>query len=293
MRLPIFIVVILVVMLATLVSGDSGSEPEDEEAVVEGFVWAKGGGGAKNVKVKLYRRDPVAKTKAVAKTKTAADGSYKFVVKGSDEFVEGKFYVRVVLPAGHEFTTSKQRPSTINRKTGRSKSFRIKPGKPVVQNAHIRKSKGSPKPTPDPGNLGPDPNDPGNLGPDPNEPDGPPGIVCGCKVRLCAKLFLDNNQDLLQDPEEPGIRNVDVRFDLLYPTCQGKLTKSTFTGITDSEGIVCEDITALDGFQSQVTIAIDGATLANAHFLPPAPKVHLINGCTGQSTLVWDLYGFY
>lgn len=79
------------------------------EATVEGLVWTKGAGGTKNVVVKLFRRVNGKTKERVAKTKTAADGSYKFSIKGSEAFMGGEFYIKVQRPKGREFSKSKWR----------------------------------------------------------------------------------------------------------------------------------------------------------------------------------------
>jgi len=148
---------------------------QTEEAIVEGTVWLKGAGGAKKVVVKLVRLADAASVQAVVKTTTASDGSYKFSVKGSAEYLSGEFYIKVRLPEGREFTTSKSRPSNVSRKTGRSKYFRVKPGEPVIQNAYIQTPKLSP-------------------------------------VRLVGYLFEDTNGNGEQDVGEPSIPNFDVEI---------------------------------------------------------------------------------
>jgi len=111
-----------------------------EEATVEGLVQTKGVGGTKKVVVKLFRRvDGKKKREIVAKTKTAADGSYKFSVKGSEGFIKSKFYIYVRKPKGYEFTKSKRCKSNVKSKNGKTKYFQVKLGQSIVRNACLQK----------------------------------------------------------------------------------------------------------------------------------------------------------
>ena len=274
----------------------------EEDAIVEGTVWAKGGVSAKNVKVKLFRRDPV---KAVATTKTAADGSYKFVVKGANDFMGGKFYIKVILPKGREFTTSKKRRSNVNRKTGRSKSFRIKPGEPVIRNAYIRK----PKPPPTrlmKGLLFEDLN--GNGKQDGNEPSipnfdlkiptdisgnfvsvttdnngqyevavptslprqGPTVIEIGpdaCSIQVCAEVFENPNGNFCKDPGEAGIPNVDVYFTECWTEIPNKSFCIVYSAIsTNSNGSACLLVKANALYQGPTKVVVD---IDDTTIIPP------------------------
>jgi len=111
-----------------------------EEAIVEGLVWNEDEGrGEKKVLVKLYRiYSKSGRVKVVGKTKTKADGSYKFIVEGSKSFLKANFYVRVRKPKGLIFTTVDGKESNINLLTGRTEQFRVKLGRTVSQNACLQ-----------------------------------------------------------------------------------------------------------------------------------------------------------
>jgi 5-hydroxyisourate hydrolase-like protein (transthyretin family) len=118
----------------------AGNTDTDTKVIVKGLVWNEDEGrGEKKVLVKLYRiYSKSKKEKVVSKTKTKADGSYKFIVEGSKSFLKGDFYVRVSKPKGLIFTTVKGKGSFINLLTGRTELFRVKKGTTVSQNAYLQ-----------------------------------------------------------------------------------------------------------------------------------------------------------
>lgn len=117
-----------------------GTATENDYPIVQGLVWNEDEGrGEKNIVVKLYRiYSKSGRVKVVGKTKTKADGSYKFIVEGSKSFLRGDFYVRVRKPKGLIFTTVKGKESNINLLTGRTEHFRVKSGKKVSQSANLQ-----------------------------------------------------------------------------------------------------------------------------------------------------------
>lgn len=305
--------------------------PVGEEAIVEGIVWAKGGASGKNVKIKLFRRDPV---KAVATTKTAADGSYKFIMEGVNDFMRGEFYIRVLLPEGHEFTTSKRRKSNVDRKTGRSKSFRIKPGEPVIRNAYIRKAK--PPPTRlMKGLLFEDLNGNGKQdGDEPSIPNfdlkiptdtsgnfvtvttdnngqfevtaptslprqGPTVVNIGpdaCNIQVCAAVFENPNGNFCKDPGEAGISWVDVLFTECWtelPNYDLCVLHGPIKTSLFEDGIACLYVKANAIYQGPTKVVVE-VRMPPHKFqnLGTNPTTHLIEACKTYPNTTWDVNGF-